>query len=66
MFFVRVGHMGPNVIVEVPYAESNEGNKSVVHAVHPDLKEIEKWEIIKMHSDFNDHKYENIYYLEPR
>ena len=68
MFSSRAGHVGDNVIVEIPVQEENSehSNHNTAYAGHEDLKEIQNWEYVKMHEDFKDYKYGTVYFLGMR
>ena len=65
LYTSRVGHVGPHVIVEIPVANENSENPAdkTPYPGHPDLKEIQMWEYVKMFQDFKDFKAESEHYV---
>jgi len=68
LYHSRIGHVGPNVIVEIPVGDENDLNPENRKSFdgHPDMKEIETWEYQKLHADFKDFKDYKGYFLAPR
>lgn len=65
LFTSRVGHVGTNLIAEVPTSEDPNAIKKV-YETHVDLKEIAMWEYVKMHEDFKDYDNGRVYILTLR
>jgi hypothetical protein len=67
MYHSRAGHVGPNVVIEVPAKdESGDPEAKKPFGGHPDLKEIEVWEYLKLHADFKDFKDYTGFFLPAR
>ena len=68
MYTSRVGHVGPNVLVEIPTpdAKSQNPDDKKPFAGHPDLKEIADWEYLKLHADFKEYGYARCFRLPAR
>jgi len=66
MFTSRVGHVGTNLIAEVPTSEDKDAVIKKDFETHPDLKEIAMWEYVKMHEDFKDYDNGRAYILTLR
>lgn len=63
----RVGHVGENIVAEVPDAEvSDSGHIHEKFTPHEDLKEIEFWEYAKLHADNKNFSYGGVYVLGMR
>ena len=65
MYHSRIGHVGTQVVVEVPVADPNSENPvdKKPYPGHADLQEIEAWKYVKLHADFKDFKPTGQYYV---